>query len=501
MKYHCKMRKFLSLGLVLVFSFVAAAVPANSAVKLGDSCKSVGQTTSVNGSTLICTKSGSKLVWSKNSKADSYDAAFANAFLAQAKRNAAKILEEAKSTANQISSPPYCSTSNSRAFASIGSDPSTGLKALVFENPGQCELSVRASAVFFCDGAGRKMSNAVTSTGAFSLRAGQKLLVSYNISSYFPQVLTECFLLTRVSSNLVNISTLHQEPRITVLSSSYVGTFNQAEASKKADQIIKGARARADKIIADAKKPAVISKAWKDAEPSRIASAKSASDKKTQDAGLGKKCVVGVSCLIGSTGPGGGIVFYDAGSQQTWGRYLEFAPAGWSGGSEDPVQRWCPLENLTTKFADTVTDPIRKQTLGLEIGKGKGNSLLAAENCNPGAAALAMGYTGGGKNDWFLPSRDELNELCKYAYGQATGNSKVLCSADVRNAESGYESTKEIRPGFGRYYYWSSSEGENVDMPGYKGSTAWAKTFDFDEPFRGDIGKNYDFFVRPIRAF
>jgi hypothetical protein len=38
-------------------------------------------------------------------------------------------------------------------------------------------------------------------------------------------------------------------------------------------------------------------------------------------------------------------------------------------------------------------------------------------------------------------------------------------------------------------------------MSGYTGSTAWAKTFDFDEPFRGDIGKNYDFFVRPIRAF
>lgn len=497
MKYACNMRKFLSFGLVLVFSFVAAAVPANSAVKLGDACKSVGQTTSVNGSTLICTKSGSKLVWSKSSKADSYDAAFANAFLAEAKRNAVKILEDAKSTANQISSPPYCSTGNSSARASIGSDGN--LRSLVFENPGICDITVRASASFRCDSPLPPSKNTVRSTGVFPLRAKERLIFS-NWSYYFPQVNLECRLLTGSSGLAINLSRDVQEPSVMTLTSSYSGNFNQYEASKKADEIIKSAKARADKIIADAKNPVMIAKAWKESEPSRVAAAKAASDKKTQDAGLGKKCVVGISCLIGSTGPGGGIVFYDAGSQQTWGRYLEFAPAGWFGTSEDPVRRWCPLENLRTKFADTVTDPNRKQTLGLEIGKGKGNSLLAAENCNPGAAVLAMGYTGGGKNDWFLPSRDELNELCKYAYGQATGSAKVICIADHPVADRDWRATSKLRPGFGRYYYWSSSEGENVDIDGYTRSTAWAETFDSDDPFKA-FSKNYDFYVRPIRAF
>jgi hypothetical protein len=408
-------------------------VPAHSAIKLGDTCKSAGQTTSVNGSTLICTKSGSKLVWAKSSRTDSYDAAFANTFLAEAKRSAAKILADAKVIANQISSPPSCSTRNSRAFASIGGDPSTGLKALVFENPGQCELVVSASAVFFCDGAGRKMNNVVTSTGTFPLKAGQTLLVSYNISNYFPQVITDCRLLTRVSSNLVNISNLHQAPSIKILSSSYTGAFNQNEATKKANQYLKTEKARADKVISDAKKPSVIAKAWKEATEAaareiaeapakaaaETAAAKEAADvaaRAALDAGVGKICIPETNCPLGSIGPGKGIVIFDAGSRQTWGRYIEIARDGWSGSNSDPKAIWCDItaDGGFVNFLETPGASPAKSKLSREIGTGISNTDLMLAKCTTGAALLARSYKGGGMNDWSLPSADEFAALIKY---------------------------------------------------------------------------------------
>jgi hypothetical protein len=298
------------------------------------------------------------------------------------------------------------------------------------------------------------------------------------------------------------------------LSSNYSGVFNQSAAARKAEELMKTAKKQADAIIANAKNPKLIAIAWKAAEPSRIAeAAKKAQEKiaeatrKAQDAGIGKNCLIGISCVVGNTGPGGGIVFYDAGSQQSWGRYLEFAPAGWTGNPWDPEAEWCSWPEWETNLTQLITEPNLANTLGTEIGKGKGNTLLAAKHCKTGAAALAASYRGGGADDWFLPSRDELNEICKFAYGQATGNAKVMCVADIP-VDNGNDSSKyvdwrarsKLRPGFERDYYWTSSEGEDLNEYAYKGGSAWAKTLDIEKGFI-NFAKKWPHRVRPIRAF
>lgn len=103
---------------------------------------------------------------------------------------------------------------------------------------------------------------------------------------------------------------------------------------------------------------------------------------------------------IGDTGPGGGIIFYDAGSQQSWGQYLESAPANWDGtnNNEDPYVQWgCRGMSIQTATA---------------IGTGAANTFAIITGCSgTTAASTARAYRGGGKSDWFLPSRDELEQM------------------------------------------------------------------------------------------
>jgi len=88
------------------------------------------------------------------------------------------------------------------------------------------------------------------------------------------------------------------------------------------------------------------------------------------------------------------------------------------------------------------------------------------KTCTFGAANAASAYNGGGKTDWFVPSKDELNEM--------------YLSSSVLGGFHGH--------------YWSSSESsENA-------SFAW------EQGFYGDANANNKnssgfYFVRPIRAF
>jgi len=183
----------------------------------------------------------------------------------------------------------------------------------------------------------------------------------------------------------------------------------------------------------------------------------------------GLSCAQGGTCFVGNTGPGGGIVFYvqTATAAAPW-RYLEAAPNTWSGGTEDPFIRWCSNQteaapNLATGLRDDIT------TLDA-IGAGYTNTRIMLIGCAWGAANAAAAYNGGGKSDWHLPSKNELNEL--YSKESTVGGFAV-------NA-----------------LYWTSSEGI-LSEEQYNNS--YRQRFSF---FQQSLGyKNELYRVRPIRAF
>jgi hypothetical protein len=166
--------------------------------------------------------------------------------------------------------------------------------------------------------------------------------------------------------------------------------------------------------------------------------------------------------VIGDRGPGGGVIFYvsegNAGFQSNGKtcHYLEAAPADIEG-----EFTWATNEFTKTSI------PAAKQT---EIGMGAANTaaILAVDSNAPAAKACAD-YRGGGKNDWFLPSKDEWREM--------RAKAKTI---------GGLRDSTPYGPA-----YWSSTEC-------YDG-TAYPKESD---PFLVKKGTKYlPGWVRPVRAF
>ena len=174
-------------------------------------------------------------------------------------------------------------------------------------------------------------------------------------------------------------------------------------------------------------------------------------------------CAQGGTCVLGNTGPGGGIVFYVqvATAAAPW-RYLEAAPNTWSGGSQDPYVRWC--SNTTDFVPNLLTGSTATMQTSTAIGAGYANTQKMLRGCIFGAANAAAAYNGGGKSDWHLPSRDELNQL--YLLQTTVG-------------------------GFVEFAYWSSSEG-SADV-------AWRQAFYVSQ--NNFTSKDDARFVRPVRAF
>ena len=143
------------------------------------------------------------------------------------------------------------------------------------------------------------------------------------------------------------------------------------------------------------------------AEPAESATAATESESASGLAAMSApaKCFDQGECQIGDSGPGGGIVFHDAGSVQEWGRYLEAAPEGWSGRLEDPKAVWCDqsASRATTK---TFTRE------GIGEGLGNAERIFKIQRCAPSSAmGMARDYLGAGLNDWYLPAKDEVLAL------------------------------------------------------------------------------------------
>jgi hypothetical protein len=100
------------------------------------------------------------------------------------------------------------------------------------------------------------------------------------------------------------------------------------------------------------------------------------------------------------------------------------------------------------------------------------------------AAGIAWAYANNSKTDWFLPSIDELNELCKYARntGQAPGGG-TQCAGGSSPTSDGFASSD----------YWSSSDSDGLRR-------AWGQGFYNGQPSR-DYFKVNAYRVRPVRAF
>jgi len=157
---------------------------------------------------------------------------------------------------------------------------------------------------------------------------------------------------------------------------------------------------------------------------------------------------------IGDTGPAGGIIFYDKRNNSGGWRYLEAAPV--------EAEFQAPRSTRSTNV----------ENLQSSIGSGRRNTLLIADAYSKAAgewdtaAQKCDELIFGGFDDWFLPSKDELDQM----YGQL----KRRNLGDFKDD-----------------YYWSSTYDGNIQnfRNGGNASIGWGNSYNWTSRL----------YVRPIR--
>jgi len=168
--------------------------------------------------------------------------------------------------------------------------------------------------------------------------------------------------------------------------------------------------------------------------------------------------------IIGDTGPADGIIFYYSeegfivtGTDSFTAHYLEASPVNLG------AVAWASPEFIHTSYGGTGNWGDIKT--GDAIGTGRENTkLILATDANAPAAKSCKDYDRDGKNDWFLPSSYELNEMYK----------------------------ARTHLGISSGYIWSSSQYSLTSALGQR----------FDDGYAGSVGKFFNVHnVRAVRAF
>jgi hypothetical protein len=177
----------------------------------------------------------------------------------------------------------------------------------------------------------------------------------------------------------------------------------------------------------------------------------------------------------GETGPGGGKIFYVSAAgftvqmvdplQNYIAHYLEAAPNDMA-----TTFAWASSAFITSEYGGTGGWVDIPGTAN-EIGAGRKNTaLILAIDVDAPAAKACVEATYGGKTDWFLPSRYELNYL--YSNRNLVGNFKTTGNMNSTT----YRSSTQFNDR-GAYYQ------------------------DFNGGYQNYDNKNYAYSVRAVRAF
>ena len=223
-------------------------------------------------------------------------------------------------------------------------------------------------------------------------------------------------------------------------------------------------------------------------------------------------CATGGTCDVGETGPGGGKVFYvsatnftSTGSDcNTACKYLEAAPVQqstgivWATTTANCYARDSTTGNQSCELSSIYSGSgqAAKSTASEAIGMGMSNTAAIVarhDAATPSvsktlyAAGLADSYSVNGKTDWHLPSRLELNQLCRYAGNQTVDNAATSCGVAVGAVKTGFETGR----------LWNSSES---DLGGASNTNFFAEVGRI-YGFWASIQKSNTMIVRAVRAF